>query len=230
MEIKKTLFTLRDPEYKAFQEKLMPTVEKARVIGIRTPVLRRFAAELAKKEEAAAFMADLPHFYYEENNLHAFLIEKIGDFEKTVDALERFLPYVDNWATCDSMNPKIFAKNKEKLLPYIKKWLASAHIYEVRFGIVMLMKYYLCEGFLPVYLETVASLVSDEYYIKMAAAWFFAEALIKQYESTLPYLTERRLSPWIHNKTISKACDSFRIPEKQKVYLRSLRIKDPLLD
>lgn len=222
-QIRERLFALQDREYKIFQEKLMPTVEKERVIGVRTPTLRRYAADFAKDEKSAAFMEALPHFYYEENNLHAFLIEKIGDFEKTVDALEKFLPYVDNWATCDMMNPKIFAKNKEKLLPYIEKWLASSHIYAVRFGIVMLMKHDLDGKFRAEFLEKVASIVSDEYYIHMAVAWFFAEALLKQYDAALPYLEEKRLSPWVHNKTISKYSESLRADPERRAYLKTLR-------
>lgn len=223
MDIKEQLFALQDREYKAFQEKLMPTVARETVIGIRTPVLRRFAAAFARTEEKDAFMRTLPHGYYEENNLHAFLIERLGDFEKTVAALEAFLPYVDNWATCDMMSPKIFAKNKEKLLPYIEKWLASSHTYTVRFGIVMLMKYYLDEDFLPDYPEKVARISSDAYYIKMAMAWFFAEALTRHYEEVLPYLEEKRLSPWVHNKTISKYADSLRTEKGRKAYLKTLR-------
>lgn len=225
-DLQKELFSLQDKEYKSFQEKLIPTVAPDTVIGIRTPVLRRYASALAKTETAEVFMKNLPHEYYEENNLHAFLIEKLGDFEKTVAALDAFLPYVDNWATCDMMSPKIFAKNKEKLLPYIEKWLSSPHVYAVRFGIVMLMKYYLDGAFSLAYLEKAANVSSDDYYIRMAVAWFFAEALIKQYESTLPYLTEKRLSPWVHNKTISKASDSFRICEEKKIYLKTLRISE----
>ena len=224
-ELHSSLFALQDMEYKAFHSKLMPTVNPETVIGIRTPELRRFTREFAKNEKAAVFMEILPHTYYEENNLHAFLIEAIGDFEKTVTALDLFLPYVDNWATCDMMSPKIFARNKEKLLPFIEKWLSSDHVYTARFALVMLMKYYLDEDFSPVYLEKANSVSLDSYYIEMAKAWFFAEALVKQYESTFPYLSEKKLSSWVHNKTISKACDSFRISAKQKNTLRALRLK-----
>lgn len=225
-ELCTALFALQDAKYKSFQEKLMPTIEPETVIGIRTPVLRRFAAEIARTENAESFLASLPHTYYEENNLHAFLLEKITDLEKAATAVDAFLPYVDNWATCDMMSPKAFAKNKEKLLPYIQKWLASSHIYTVRFGIVMLMKHYLDEDFRPEYLEWIANIASEEYYINMAAAWFFAEALAKQYETALPYLIEKRLSVWVHNKTISKASDSFRIPNETKIFLKTLRISE----
>lgn len=224
-ELRSSLFALQDMEYKAFHSKLMPTVDPETVIGIRTPALRRFAREFAKNEAASAFMEDLPHLYYEENNLHAFLIEAIGDFEKTVSALDLFLPYVDNWATCDMMSPKIFIHHKAQLLPFIEKWLASDHVYTARFALVMLMKYYLDKDFSPVYLEKACTVASDSYYIEMAKAWFFAEALVKQYESTFPYLRKKKLSPWVHNKTISKACDSFRISAEQKNALRALRLK-----
>ena len=224
-ELHSSLFALQDMEYRAFHSKLMPTVNPETVIGIRTPALRRFAREFAKNEKAAAFMEILPHTYYEENNLHAFLIETLGDFEKTVSALNLFLPYVDNWATCDMMSPKIFARNKENLLPFIEKWLASDHVYTARFALVMLMKYYLDENFSPVYLEKANSVSLKSYYIEMAKAWFFAEALVKQYESVYPYLSEKKLSPWVHNKTSSKACDSFRISVEQKNALRALRLK-----
>ena len=220
------LFSLRDEEYKAFQEKLIPTVSPSAVIGVRTPALRRFASEFAKAEDASDFMKHLPHTYYEENNLHAFLIEKIGDFDRTVEELNRFLPYADNWATCDMMSPKVFSANKEKLLPVIEGWLSSPHTYAVRFGIVTLMKHYLDEDFSPRQLKMVADIPSDEYYIEMAKAWYFAEALVKQYAHTLPYLTSSRLSPFIHNKTISKACDSFRIGKDKKIFLKTLRRKN----
>ena len=225
VSIQKRLFELQDETYRTFQAKLMPTVNPETVIGIRTPALRKFALDFAKNEEASLFMEALPHKYYEENNLHAFLIECVGDFEKTVAALERFLPYVDNWATCDMMAPKVFVQQKEKLLPHIEKWLASEHVYTVRFGLVMLMKHYLDEDFCPIYLEKANMVSLDSYYIEMAKAWFFAEALIKQYEYTIPYLQERKLSPWVHNKTISKACDSFRVPSETKEVLRALRLK-----
>lgn len=223
--LQKQLFALRDEDYKIFQSKLMPTIAPETIIGIRTPTLRHFAREFAKTEEAPVFMKDLPHTYYEENNLHAFLIETLGDFEKTVDALNIFLPYVDNWATCDMMSPKIFTEHKEKLLPLIEKWLSSDHIYTARFGLVMLMKHFLDEDFSPVYLEKAAAVSLDSYYTEMAKAWFFAEALVKQYDITLPYLKEKRLSDWVHNKTISKACDSFRISAETKESLRALRLK-----
>jgi 3-methyladenine DNA glycosylase AlkD len=204
----------------------MPSVDPDAVIGIRTPKLRRFASELAKTEEAKYFMKNLPHTYYEENNLHAFLIETITDFESAVEELNRFLPYVDNWATCDMMSPKLFSSNKEKLLPVIQKWLSSKHTYMIRFGIVMLMKHYLDDVFSPRHLQTVSNIRSDEYYIEMAQAWYFAEALVKQYDHALPYLQKGCLSPFVHNKTISKACDSLRIGQDKKAFLKTLRLKN----
>ena len=226
LSLRNELFSMRDDKYKAFQEKLMPSVDPDSVIGIRTPALRRFAAEFAKKQGSSNFLKALPHTYYEENNLHAFLIEKIGDFDRTVEELNRFLPYVDNWATCDMMSPKVFSANQEKLLPIIKEWLSSPHIYMARFGIVTLMKHYLDEDFSPHHLQMVADVPSDEYYIEMAKAWYFAEALVKQYDSALPYLTSSRLSPSVHNKTISKACDSFRVSKDKKDFLKTLRKKN----
>ena len=224
--LQEALFSLRDEDYKAFQEKLIPSVDPDSVIGVRTPALRRLACEFAKTEECPDFMSDLPHDYYEENCLHGFLIEKLSDFEQTINELNRFLPYVDNWATCDMTSPKVFSKNKERLLPVIEKWISSEHVYMVRFGIVMLMKHYLDEAFSPFHLQMVANIRSDEYYIEMAQAWYFAEALVKQYETTLPYLKNKSLSLFVHNKTISKACDSFRLDSSKKLFLKSLRQKN----
>ena len=224
-DLKERLFAMRDGEYKAFQEKLIPGIDAEKIIGIRTPVLRRFAAEFTQTQEAPLFMANLPHDYYEENNLHALLIEKIKNFDRAVDELNRFLPYVDNWATCDMMSPKIFSTNKDKLVPIIMTWLSSSHPYTVRFGIVMLMKHCLDGKFSPRHLKIVSDISSDEYYIQMAQAWYFAEALVKQYDHTLPYLQNGWLTPFVHSKTISKACDSLRIPDDIKRFLKTLRLK-----
>lgn len=225
-QIQNQLFSLADEAYKAFQQKLMPSVDPDTVIGIRTPELRRFAAKFAQTEGAKDFMANLPHTYYEENNLHAFLIEKITDFESAVTELNRFLPYVDNWATCDMMSPKIFSANKEKLLPVIERWISSSHTYMIRYGIVMMMKHFLDGEFSPRHLQKVADISSNEYYIEMAQAWYFAEALVKQYDHALPYLQKEWLSAFVHNKTISKACDSFRIDDEKKRFLKTLRRKN----
>ncbi len=214
------LFALQDKEYRKFISALLPTVDAETIIGIRTPVLRAYAKKMAGRE---AFMRDLPHKYYEENNLHAFLIEQISDYDACIAALNDFLPYVDNWATCDSMRPRALKKEPVRLLADIERWLASDHTYTVRFGIQLLMLYYLDEYFDPTYLKRVSAIQSEEYYINMMIAWYFATALAKQYDATLPYIKERRLSPWVHAKTIQKAIDSYRITPEQKAYLRELK-------
>lgn len=222
-EIQDLLFSLQDKKYREFHSKLMPNIHPDKVIGIRTPLLRKQAKELAKHPEIETFLKALPHTYYEENNLHAFLLEQIKDYEVCLEKVETFLPYVDNWATCDSMAPKVFKKHKEELLKSIPKWMASDHEYTIRFGIEMLMKFYLDEDFEEKYLEWVAAVQSEQYYVNMMIAWYFATALAKQYEATLPYITEHRLSEWTHNKTIQKAVESYRITPEQKVYLRTLK-------
>lgn len=218
------LFALQDLSYRDFQAKLIPTVDPEMVIGIRTPALRKLARELAKGEDVQSFLDGLPHQYYDENNLHAFLIEQCKDFDRTVALLDAFLPYVDNWATCDLCSPKVFAKHLPELLPHIMRWTASNQTYTIRFGLEMLMRYYLDGAFQPAYLELAASLRSEEYYVNMMIAWFFATALAKQYDAALPYLAERRLEAWTHNKTIQKAVESNRISPEQKGYLKTLRL------
>ncbi|MBQ3014227.1 MAG: DNA alkylation repair protein [Clostridia bacterium] len=221
-EIQAHLFAMQDEGYRAFQCRLMPTVDAEVVIGVRTPQLRKYAKTIANSSVAKAFLQALPHKYYEENNLHAFLIEEIKDFDTCVEALNTFLPYVNNWATCDSMNPKILSKHKPELLAVIENWLSSPDTYTVRFGIKLLMTWFLDADFLPEYLQKVASVNSEEYYVKMMISWYFATALAKQYEATLPYLKEHRLSPWIHAKTIQKATESYRLTKEQKLYLKTL--------
>lgn len=218
------LFRLQDREYQRFQQSLMPTVSPETVIGVRTPQLRLLAKQLDGTPVADAFILQLPHKYYEENNLHAFLIEKEKGFEKAVSKVENFLPYVDNWATCDCMNPKVFAKNTEKLLPYAEKWIPSDHVYTVRYGIGTLMRYFLDRNFTEDILKKVYGIRSEEYYVMMMQAWFFATALAKQYDSAVKVLQEGRLSAWVHNKTIRKAIESYRISDGEKKYLRTLRI------
>ena len=224
-EIQDLLFSLQDEKYREFHSKLIPTIDPDKIIGVRTPVLRKQVKELAKRPDIHEYMMTLPHTYYEENNLHAFLIEQIKDYEECVRRLEEFLPYVDNWATCDSMTPKVFKKHKGELLEKISVWLASDHVYTIRFGIEMLMKFYLDEDFDERYLEWVAAVRSEEYYVNMMIAWYFATALAKQYEATLPYIVESRLADWTHNKAIQKAVESYRITPEQKVYLKSLKRK-----
>lgn len=225
-DVTKQLFELQDLKYKEFHCKLIPTVNPDTVIGVRTPALRKFAREFAKDAENEAFMAVLPHQYYEENNLHGFLIETINDYDVCIRKLNRFLPYVDNWATCDLISPKVFKKHLPQLLEQIRVWIAADEIYVIRFGIEMLMTYYLDEEFCPEYLEWVAGIESDEYYVKMVVAWYFATALAKQYETAVKFIEENRLEPWTHNKAIQKAVESLRITKEQKEYLKSKRRRD----
>lgn len=219
------LFALADPAYQSFHCRLMPTVDPARVLGIRTPALRLFAKTFAKEGRADAFLSQLPHIYYEENNLHGMLISQMKDYDQTVAALDAFLPYVDNWATCDLLSPKAFQKRPAALLPKIRQWMASSHCYTVRFGIGMLLKFYLDEAFQPEQLAWVAAVSSEEYYVNMMIAWYFATALAKQYDAALPYLLEGKLGNWTHNKAIQKAIESYRITDTQKAYLRTLKRK-----
>ena len=223
--IQERLFQLQDEKYRDFNASLTPTAEKETMIGVRTPELRKLAKALFGTKEAEDFMAVLPHAYFEENNLHGFLIEQIKDYDACIAALERFLPYVDNWATCDLRSPKVFKKHKAELLEKIKEWLASGHTYTVRFGMGMLMAHYLDEDYREEYPALVASVQSEEYYIRMMQAWYFATALAKQYDSVLPFVEERRLEKWTHNKAIQKAIESRRVSDEQKAYLRSLKIK-----
>ena len=224
-EIRERLFALQDKEYRLFQAKLVPTVDAETIIGVRTPELRKLAKELVKAGDTSAFTAELPHMYYDENNLHGFIIEKTKDYDECVNELDRFLPYVDNWATCDMMSPKVFGKHTDELLIPIRRWLVSGHTYTIRFGIEMLMSFYLDGQFSPEYPEMVAALRSEEYYVNMMIAWYFATALAKQYDSVLPFIENRRLDVWTHNKSIQKSCESYRITDEQKTYLKSLKIK-----
>ncbi len=222
--VRKELFRLSDRKYRAFQRKLIPTVDPGTVIGVRLPDLRQYAKQLRKDGDDAAFLADLPHRYYDENMLHACLLSEENDADRCVAELERFLPYTDNWATCDTILPKAFRKRPAALLPMIRRWIASGETYTVRFGIGTLMRHYLDDAFDPAYPELVASVRSDEYYVNMMIAWYFATALAKQYDAVLPFLSDRRLAPWTHNKTIQKAVESDRVPNERKRYLKSLRI------
>ncbi len=218
------IVALQDEEYKAFCCKLIPTVPLDRVLGVRTPALRALAKELAGSEQAATFTAQLPHAYYEENNLHAFLIEGIRDFDACVTAVDAFLPYVDNWATCDGLSPAVFGRHKAALLPHCRRWLQSEHTYTARFGVCMLMKHFLKEDFAPVHLEWVVAADREEYYIHMVVAWYVATALCYQYEAALPVLVDRRLCRWTHNKAIQKAVESYRLTAEQKEYLKTLKV------
>ena len=230
------LFAMQDVQYRDFQCKLIPNVPSDLFIGIRTPDLRKYARELYKEEKdpaagsirqdsfLEAFLEDLPHKYFDENQLHAFVISEEKNFDVCIARIERFLPFVDNWATCDQLSPKVFKKNRDALLPCLRKWISSDHTYTVRFAIGMLMQHYLDDAFDPSYPELIASVQSEEYYVRMMIAWYFATALAKQYDAVLPFLEERRLDPWTHNRTIQKAVESYRITPEQKTYLRSLKI------
>ena len=224
-DLQKELFELQDLKYKEFHQKLMPTVNSDKVIGIRTPALRKFAKTFAKKAEAEEFIKNLPHKYYEEDNLHAFLLEEIKDYKLLIQELNKFLPFVDNWATCDMLRPKILKNHKDQLLIDIKKWLSSDNTYTIRFGVNCLMLYYLEADFKPEYLEWVKNIQSQEYYINMVRAWYFATALAKQYDEAVKILETNALDKWTHNKTIQKAIESYRITDEQKTILKSLKFK-----
>lgn len=224
-EIRQRLFELQDVSYRDFQVKLIPTVETESMIGVRTPALRKLAREYGRREDIGEFLQDLPHRYFDENQLHAFIISGIKDFETCIMYVEKFLPYVDNWATCDQMSPTVFKKKRQELLPYIREWVKSDRTYTVRFGIGMLMQHYLDEDFDPSYPEMVAGIKSEEYYISMMIAWYFATALAKQYDTVLPYIEEKRLDSQTHNRAIQKAVESYRITQEQKAYLKTLKIR-----
>lgn len=223
-ELQKQLFEMQDLSYRDFHAKLMPTIEKEKIIGIRTPMLRKFAKEYAKTADKEIFLKELPHQYYEENNLHGFLLEMEKDYEKLVEELDVFLPCVDNWATCDMMRPKIFKKHLPNLRKKIEEWLSSTHTYTIRYGIGMLLSYYLDDAFEEQDLQRVSQIQSEEYYVNMMIAWYFATALAKQWKKTIPYLEKQMLSPWVHNKAIQKAIESYRITNEQKEFLRTLKI------
>ena len=221
--IQERLFALQDEKYGDFQSKLIPGLPREQVIGIRMPAMRKLAKEFAKKEEAATFLKQLPHTYYDENVLHALLIASMKDYDACMEAVEAFLPYIDNWAVCDCLSPKIFGKQKEELLEKIRLWIPSTHTYTCRFGIGMLMRWFLDEDFKQEYLEMPAAVRSEEYYVNMMTAWFFATALAKQWDAAIPYLEQPRLDLWTHNKAIQKARESYRITPVQKEYLKTLK-------
>ncbi len=224
--IREQLLEMQDTEYKKFHSRLMPTIDPDNIIGIRVPVLRKFARSVYGTQAAEGFLMSLPHRYYEENNLHAFLLEQRKDYDKLIKETDIFLPQVDNWATCDAMCPKIFREHTGELMDEIRRWISSDRTYTVRFGIGMLMRFYLDEGFSPDYLELVSDIVSEEYYVRMMAAWFFATALAKQYQETIPFIEQAKLDKWTHNMTIRKAVESYRVSSEHKMYLRTLRRHD----
>lgn len=225
--LQQKLFSMRDEEYAAFQAKLTPGVDPAQIIGIRVPLLRKFAKEYAKEAESREFLKQLPHRYYDENMLHGMLLEQIKDYDEALQKVDAFLPYVDNWAVCDIMSPKVFAKHKKEFLPQIRKWAKSKETYTIRFALEMLMSLYLDDDFDPSYLKIPAAVKKDEYYVNMMIAWYFATALAKQWDDAIPYLEEGKLRTWVHNKTIQKAIESYRVTGEQKEYLRQLKRKDP---
>ena len=224
-QIQKRMFEMQDLKYRDFHSRLMPNIDKDLVIGVRTPQLRKFAAEVSKSGSAAEFIKVLPHKYYEENNLHGLLIEQIKDYELCIEELERFLPHIDNWATCDLLAVRTVKNHLNSYIKKIDRWLESEHIYTIRFGINMLMRYYLEEEFKLEYPGKVAAIRSEEYYVNMARAWYFATALAKKYDQVLPFLEEQKMDVWTHNKTIQKAIESYRITPEQKEYLRTLKIR-----
>ena len=224
-EIRQSLFELQDIKYRDFQAKLIPGKDTEMMIGVRTPELRKLAKQMLKREDIGEFLRDLPHRYFDEDQLHAFIVSGIKEYGKCMEELVRFLPFVDNWATCDQMSPGVFKKHRQQLLAEIREWLGSEHTYTVRFGIGMLMQHFLDEDFDPAYPELVAGVHSAEYYVNMMIAWYFATALAKQYDAVLPFIEGRRLDPWTHNKTIQKAVESYRISDEQKEDLRSLKVQ-----
>ena len=225
MEIQKELFSLQDKEYMKFLSKLTPNVSEDTIIGVRIPEIRKLAKKLVKNNEYEDFLKELPHKYYDENLLHGAIISESKDFEKCIELLDSFLPFVDNWAVCDTISPKIFKKHKKELIEKIKEWSQSDKTYTCRFGVEMLMTHFLDEDFKKEYLEMVANIHSEEYYVKMVIAWFFATALAKQWDYAVIYLENNRLDVWAHNKTIQKARESLRILEDKKGYLKRLKRK-----
>ena len=223
MNVRDRLFAMRELPYRDFTAKLIPNAPKERVIGVRTPALRSLAKELSGTPEAAEFLRVLPHFYLEENHLHGFLLERIRDYDACVAALDAFLPFVDNWASCDCISPACFKKKRERLIGDTRRWLDSGRLYTRRFAIRTLMNHFLDADFCPAYLDWVAGIETEEYYLRMMQAWYFATALAKQYDAALPYIEQKRLDPWTHSKAIQKAVESFRVPDEHKAYLRTLR-------
>ena len=223
MTVYERLNACGDEQYREFQSKLLPNIPKDTFLGVRTPDMRRIAKEIRGTREAETFLTELPHRFYEENLVHFFLVAMIRDFDQCVQAVETFLPYVDCWPVCDQSTPKVFAKNHENLLPLIQKWMGSDHVYTVRFGIRMLMNEFLGEDFKPEYLDWVAGVQGEDYYIRMMVAWYFATALAKQYDASVVYIEQHKLEPWTHKKAIQKAIESFRVTEAHKEYLKTLR-------
>jgi hypothetical protein len=223
MTVYEELLKVKDDKYKEFQAKLVPNIDPDTILGVKTPEMRQIAKDIFNSKEKDAFLKDLPHKYYEENLVHFFIISMIKDFDECIREVETFLPYVDCWPVSDQATPRSFKKNHEKLLPYIKKWIKSKHLYTSRFGIRMLMNEFLGDEFKDEYAKLVASVKSDEYYLKMMVAWYFATALAKNYDETIKYIEERKLDDWVLKKTIQKAVESYRVTDEHKEYLKSFR-------
>ena len=223
-EVRRDLFKLQDTEYRDLLRRLIPTVLPEAIIGVRTPELRKYGRELRKRTDAGVFLRDLPHGYFDENQLHAFIISETKDFNDCVGEVCAFLPYIDNWATCDQLCPKVFGRHRDELLPFVKQWISSGLTYSVRFAIGMLMRFFLDGDFDVSYPEAVLAVRTDEYYVNMMRAWYFATALAKRYEEIIPVICERRLDPWTHNMTIKKAAESYRITDERKEFLKSLKV------
>ena len=219
------LFRLQDKDYALMQARIIPTVSQDRIIGVRTPALRDFAKRLNKDQDIGEFLSYLPHQYFDEDQLHPFVISLEKDFGKCIAEVDAFLPFIDNWATCDQLSPKAFKKGPEKLIPYIQIWIKSDKTYTVRFAIGLLMQHFLDANFDTKYADMVAEVRSEEYYVNMMIAWYFATALAKQYELVLPYLEHKRLDTWAHNKAIQKSIESYRITDEQKAYLKTLKVR-----
>ena len=223
MTVYEQLLKVKDDKYKEFQAKLVPNIDPDTILGVKTPEMRQIAKDIFNSKEKDAFLKDLPHKYYEENLIHFFIISMIKDYDECIREVETFLPYVDCWPVSDQATPRSFKKNHEKLLPYIKKWIKSKHLYTSRFGIRMLMNEFLGDEFKDEYAKLVASVKSDEYYLKMMVAWYFATALAKNYDETIKYIEERKMDDWVLKKTIQKAVESYRVTDEHKEYLKSFR-------
>lgn len=222
-DIKEKLKSLQDIKYRNFQAGLIPTVDNDKVIGVRTPELRKLAKEMSKRDDADDFLNDLPHEYFDEDQLHAFMVSGIKDFDECISEVGRFLPYINNWATCDQMTPKVFGRHKEELLPHVRKWIDSGETYIIRFGVKMLMSYFLGDEFDMEYADLVAGIKSEEYYVNMMRAWYFATALAYNYDEVVPLIENKELDRWTHNKAIQKSVESYRITAEQKEYLKTLK-------
>lgn len=223
MSVYERLSKFKDDEYREFQSKLVPNISKDTILGVRTPDMRKIAKDVFGTKEGNDFLKKLPHKYYEENLVHFFLIAMIKDFDECIKETERFLPYIDCWPVCDQSSPKAFKKKHEELLPYIKKWIDSDHVYTSRFGMRMLMNEFLDADFKPEYLKWVSSKKGEDYYLKMMVAWYFATALAKQYDASIVYFEKRKLDDWCHKKAIQKAIESYRVSDEHKEYLRTLK-------